>query len=162
MKNTDNFYKSLIPITIFMQISGFLPLIHVTDRNIKRVNYSWRSIRWFYSLFTLGSVFVESFCALLSMQNIKLNNFDTLFYRISSTFAALSFFKFSKDWPSIINFWNSQEFIFNQRYERVGKSLKYKIFLVTCIIFIPAYIEHGGIVNGRNRKIFIVKLCLSF
>lgn len=144
MAHGGSFHEALVPIVFIMQISGFLPFFIKKDTNFIQVVYKKASFRWCYALFTLFSISLESTCAILSIQNISIENFDTIFYRISSTYATICFFEFSKFWPYFAQYWNFQEFIFLKKdYQMPGKTLKFKIISVSCIILIPAYIEHG-------------------
>lgn len=147
----DSFHRALMPVTFFMQLFGFLSFSGVFASNISEISHKFFSRRFCYSFFTLISILVESFCALLSMQSIKISNIDTLFYRITSSYAAYRFFVFSLYWPEFIKYWTSQEEIFlGSLYRVAGKSLRFKILLVTCLIFIPAYIEHGELQENSS------------
>uniref|UniRef100_A0A336MC40 Gustatory receptor n=1 Tax=Culicoides sonorensis TaxID=179676 RepID=A0A336MC40_CULSO len=139
----DSFHRAIYPVLIFNQTFGVLPVSGITESDVKKVKFETKSFRFVYSVFTLLSISFESMSAILTLGEVKLNNIDTIFYRISSMFGIYQFFLFARKWPEFIRKWTRHELVFlGKMYEHNGLTLKFKIRFSAAVIFTLALAEH--------------------
>ncbi|XP_063697624.1 gustatory receptor for sugar taste 64a-like [Culicoides brevitarsis] len=139
----DSFHRAIMPVLVMIQCFGIMPVVGVTSSDVRQVRYKTKSFRFAYSLFTLLCILLESVSALVTMGEIRLNNIDTIFYRLSSMFGTYQFFLFAKKWPEFIRKWTRHEMVFlGKIYKNHGKTLKFKIRVVAVVIFTLAFTEH--------------------
>lgn len=81
----DSFHRAIMPVLCMIQAFGILPVIGVTNTDVRRVRYKMKSFRFVYSVFTLLCISLESVSALVTMGEIKLNNIGkkSLFFKVS-------------------------------------------------------------------------------
>lgn len=70
----DSFHRAIMPILILNQTFGLIPVIGVTEGDVRHVRYKIKSFRFAYSVFTLLCISLESVSSLVTMGEIRLNN----------------------------------------------------------------------------------------
>lgn len=70
----DSFHRAIMPVLVLNQTFGILPVIGITDSDVRQVRYKTKTFRFVYSVFALLCVSLESVLALVTLGEIKLDN----------------------------------------------------------------------------------------
>lgn len=135
----ESFHSAIGPVLILSQTLFVMPIYGALDKDFRKIEFIWISIRTFLALFliifaVISSILINIFYIKLG---ITLDSIGTmLFYNLAAV-SAIILFSLGRKWKKIIYYWSKQEYVFlRSPYKIKGWKLSTKINFVVFSMFL--------------------------